>query len=76
MFFFLFLSLLSLGLLLLLFLLLLVLLFFLLGSLVAGAFVALLRVNGFTDLEGRVLQALKGFADALSILRDDSLVEA
>ena len=56
-------------------LLLLLLLSFLLGSLVAGAFVALLRVNGFTDLEGRILQALKGFTDTLRILRDDSLVE-
>ena len=52
------------------------LLLFLLGSLVAGAFVALLGVNGFADLKGRVLQALKGLANALGILGDDSLVEA
>jgi len=77
-FFSLFLCLFSLGLLLLLFLLflLLLLLLILLGSFVASALIALLRVDGFADLEGRVLQTLKGLTDALGVLRDDSLVEA
>ena len=59
----------------LLFLLFFLLLLLLLGVLAALSILALLGVDGFADLEGRVLQALKGLPDAVAVLRNDSLVE-
>lgn len=34
-----------------------------------------MRVDGFADLEGRVLQSFESFFNLLSVLRDDGLVE-